>query len=148
MNMAGFDVDGLTLVLLSFGIASFVGTSLSSAFLKRSLKVALAGAPLVLAISAAVLVLWGSDKWVASAIADYLGLCFCAGAGGLVDVDHPLARRSGGKSRVDSGRGDPAGEHLRCGDRRRCAGPSGADVTAGDFRYADAADRAAGGGEG
>jgi DHA1 family purine ribonucleoside efflux pump-like MFS transporter len=22
---------------------------------------------------------------------DYLGLCLCAGAGGLVDVDHPLA---------------------------------------------------------
>ncbi len=36
MTMAGFDVDGLTLVLLSFGIASFVGTSLSSQFLKRS----------------------------------------------------------------------------------------------------------------
>jgi DHA1 family purine ribonucleoside efflux pump-like MFS transporter len=51
MTMAGFDVDGLTLVLLSFGIASFVGTSLSSQFLKRSLKVALAGAPLVLAAS-------------------------------------------------------------------------------------------------
>ena len=76
MTMAGFDVDGLTLVLLSFGIASFVGTSLSSQFLKRSLKVALAGAPLVLAISAAVLVLWGSDKWVASAIAIIWGFAF------------------------------------------------------------------------
>ncbi|KAI3490383.1 hypothetical protein L1887_45208 [Cichorium endivia] len=76
MNMAGFDVDGLTLVLLSFGIASFVGTSLSSQFLKRSLKVALAGAPLVLAASAAVLVLWGSDKWVASAIAIIWGFAF------------------------------------------------------------------------
>ena len=76
MTMAGFDVDGLTLVLLSFGIASFVGTSLSSQFLKRSLKVALAGAPLVLALSAAVLVLWGSDKWVASAIAIIWGFAF------------------------------------------------------------------------
>ena len=76
MTMAGFDVDGLTLVLLSFGIASFVGTSLSSQFLKRSLKVALAGAPLVLAASAAVLVLWGSDKWVASAIAIIWGFAF------------------------------------------------------------------------
>ena len=76
MTMAGFDVDGLTLVLLSFGIASFVGTSLSSQFLKRSLKVALAGAPLVLAASATVLVLWGSDKWVASAIAIIWGFAF------------------------------------------------------------------------
>ncbi|PAP21622.1 MFS transporter, partial [Salmonella enterica subsp. enterica serovar Enteritidis] len=30
MNLAGFFVDGLTLVLLSFGIASFVGTSFST----------------------------------------------------------------------------------------------------------------------
>ncbi|HHT3896634.1 TPA: MFS transporter [Enterobacter roggenkampii] len=66
----------LGLVLLSFGIASFVGTSLSSQFLKRSLKVALAGAPLVLAASATVLVLWGSDKWVASAIAIIWGFAF------------------------------------------------------------------------
>lgn len=76
MTMAGFDVDGLTLVLLSFGIASFVGTSLSSQFLKRSLKVALAGAPLVLAVSAVVLILWGSDKWVASSIAIIWGFAF------------------------------------------------------------------------
>lgn len=55
-TLSGFDVDGLTLVLLSFGIASFVGTSLSAQFLKRSLKFALAGAPLVLAVSAAVLI--------------------------------------------------------------------------------------------
>ncbi|EOV4452029.1 MFS transporter, partial [Escherichia coli] len=34
MNLAGFGVDGLTLVLLSFGIASFIGTSLSSFILK------------------------------------------------------------------------------------------------------------------
>lgn len=34
MNLAGFEVDGLTLVLLSFGIASFVGTSLSSVVLE------------------------------------------------------------------------------------------------------------------
>lgn len=76
MNLAGFDVDGLTLVLLSFGIASFVGTSLSSVILKRSVKLALAGAPLVLALSALVLVLWGSDKIVASAIAIIWGLAF------------------------------------------------------------------------
>lgn len=31
MTLAGFDVDGLTLVLLSFGIASFIGTSLLGA---------------------------------------------------------------------------------------------------------------------
>jgi DHA1 family purine ribonucleoside efflux pump-like MFS transporter len=76
MNMAGFDVDGLTLVLLSFGIASFVGTSFSSHILKRSVKLALACAPLILAISALVLILWGSDKVVASGIAIVWGLAF------------------------------------------------------------------------
>lgn len=76
MTLAGFDVDGLTLVLLSFGIASFVGTSLSAPILKRSLKLALACAPLILAISAAVLVLWGANKAVASVIAIVWGLAF------------------------------------------------------------------------
>ncbi|MEX3020619.1 purine ribonucleoside efflux pump NepI [Kluyvera sp. STS39-E] len=76
MNLAGFDVDGLTLVLLSFGIASFVGTSFSSVILKRSVKLALAGAPFVLALSALVLVLWGNDKIVAAGIAIIWGLAF------------------------------------------------------------------------
>ncbi|HHB7170910.1 TPA: purine ribonucleoside efflux pump NepI [Klebsiella pneumoniae] len=58
MTLAGFDVDGLTLVLLSFGIASFIGTSLSSVLLKRSVKAALAIAPLVLT-ACAVAIIWG-----------------------------------------------------------------------------------------
>ena len=76
MNLAGFDVDGLTLVLLSFGIASFIGTSFSAVILKRSVKLALAGAPLILAISALVLTLWGSEKAVAAGIAIIWGLAF------------------------------------------------------------------------
>jgi DHA1 family purine ribonucleoside efflux pump-like MFS transporter len=76
MTLAGFDVDGLTLVLLSFGIASFIGTSLSSVILKRSVKVALACAPLVLALSAVALMLWGEDKIVASAVAIIWGFAF------------------------------------------------------------------------
>ena len=76
MTLAGFDVDGLTLVLLSFGIASFIGTSLSAPILKRSVKGALACAPLILAVSAAVLVLWGSEKIVAAAVAIVWGFAF------------------------------------------------------------------------
>ncbi|KFB99856.1 putative transport protein [Trabulsiella guamensis ATCC 49490] len=76
MTLAGFDVDGLTLVLLSFGIASFIGTSLSSVILKRSVKAALACAPLVLALSAVTLMLWGNDKVVASAVAIIWGFAF------------------------------------------------------------------------
>ena len=76
MTLAGFDVDGLTLVLLSFGIASFIGTSLSSVILKRSVKAALACAPLVLALSAMTLMFWGHDKIVASAVAIIWGFAF------------------------------------------------------------------------
>lgn len=76
MNLAGFDVDGLTLVLLSLGIASFVGTSLSAQFLKLSLKMVMTATPLILAASAAILILWGSDKWVATAIAIIWGFTF------------------------------------------------------------------------
>ncbi|WP_434637932.1 purine ribonucleoside efflux pump NepI [Klebsiella sp. I138] len=76
MTLAGFDVDGLTLVLLSFGIASFIGTSLSSMILKRSVKAALTAAPLLLAISATVLVLWGESQVVASTVAIIWGFAF------------------------------------------------------------------------
>ena len=76
MTLAGFDVDGLTLVLLSFGIASFIGTSLSSVILRRSVKAALTAAPLVLATSATVLVLWGESQVVASAVAIIWGFAF------------------------------------------------------------------------
>lgn len=76
MTLAGFDVDGLTLVLQSFGIASFIGTSLSSVILRRSVKAALTAAPLVLATSATVLVLWGESQVVASAVAIIWGFAF------------------------------------------------------------------------
>lgn len=76
MTLAGFDVDGLTLVLLSFGIASFVGTSLSAPLLKRSVKLTLACAPLILAVSAVVLMLWGHEKAVAATVAVIWGLAF------------------------------------------------------------------------
>ncbi|HHT0393078.1 TPA: purine ribonucleoside efflux pump NepI [Raoultella planticola] len=76
MTLAGFDVDGLTLVLLSFGIASFIGTSLSSMILKRSVKMALTVAPLLLAICATTLVLWGESQVIASAVAVIWGFAF------------------------------------------------------------------------
>lgn len=104
MNLAGFGVDGLTLVLLSFGIASFIGTSLSSFILKRSVKLALAGAPLILAVSALVLTLWEAIKSLLPAWR-LSGANFCIGSRRLVNVDHPLAGRSGRKSRVYSGGG-------------------------------------------
>lgn len=146
MNLAGFDVDGLTLVLLSFGIASFVGTSFSSYVLKRSVKLALAGAPLLLALSALTLIVWGSDKTVA-AVSDYLGAGVCAGAGGMVNVDHSFPCRSGGKSRFHPGRGDSTGKYLWRGSGRLCARQFRAAFAAGAFRLSDAVDGVSRGGE-
>lgn len=76
MNLAGFGVDGLTLVLLSFGIVSFIGTSFSSFIFKRSVKLVLVGASLILVVSALVLTLWGSDKIVVIGVAIIWGLIF------------------------------------------------------------------------
>ncbi len=90
-------MDGLTLVLLSFGIASFIGTSLSSFILKRSVKLALAGAPLILAVSALVLTLWEAIKSLLPAWR-LSGANFCIGSCRLVNVDHPLTGRSGRKA--------------------------------------------------
>jgi DHA1 family purine ribonucleoside efflux pump-like MFS transporter len=75
MTLAGFDVDGLTLVLLSFGIASFIGLALlgaSQAFGKSGLAIS----PLVLTACAVALVLWGESKIVASTVAIIWGFAF------------------------------------------------------------------------
>jgi DHA1 family purine ribonucleoside efflux pump-like MFS transporter len=74
-------VSGVSAILLLFGIANFVGTSLSSLALKRSLKLSLALAPLVLACCAACLVLFGSGPIAVAAIFIVWGLTF-----GLIPV--------------------------------------------------------------
>lgn len=146
MNLAGFDVDGLTLVLLSFGIASFVGTSFSSYVLKRSVKLALAGAPLLLALSALTLIVWGSDKTVAAAIAIIWGLAFAlVPVGWSTWITRSLAVRR--KKPVPSGRGDSTGKYLWRGGGRLCARQFRAAFAAGAFRRPDAVDGVSRGGE-
>lgn len=76
MGMSGFDVDGLTSVLLVFGIASFTGTSVSSLFLRRGLKATLTFSPLILLLCTAVLILWGSYKVVTVLVMMVWGLVF------------------------------------------------------------------------
>lgn len=147
MNLAGFDVDGLTLVLLSFGIASFVGTSFSSYVLKRSVKLALAGAPLLLALSRADAHCVGERQNRGGGNSDYLGTGVCAGAGGMVNVDHSFPCRSGGKSRFHPGRGDSTGKYLWRGGGRLCARQFRAAFAAGAFRRTDAVDGISRGGE-
>jgi DHA1 family purine ribonucleoside efflux pump-like MFS transporter len=75
MTLAGFDVDGLTLVLLSLVLPALLAPRFHHIF-KRSVKLALACAPLIIALSALVLILWGSNKAVAAGIAIVWGLSF------------------------------------------------------------------------
>ncbi len=120
MTLAGFDVDGLTLVLLSFGIASYRHLALlgaAQAFGKSGAGDRAAGADRLRGGAGAV----GREQNHRLDGGDYLGLRVCADPGGVVNVDHPFPLRSGGKSRVDSGGGDPAGQHLRRRGRRHCA---------------------------
>lgn len=58
-SVVQLNVNSISLMLLLFGIANFVGTSFSSKFLRKGLKPTLSIAPLLLAICAAVLVLFG-----------------------------------------------------------------------------------------
>ena len=67
---------GMIAIFMSFAGQFAFFTSLSSFILKRSVKLALAGAPLILAVSALVLTLWGSDKIVATGVAIIWGLTF------------------------------------------------------------------------
>ncbi|STS78963.1 ribonucleoside transporter [Klebsiella pneumoniae] len=90
-------------MLLSFGIASFIGTSLSSVLLKRSVKAALAIAPLVLTACAVALVLVGREQNHRLDGGDYLGLRVCADPGGGGQrgspVPSPIRRKKPGRFR-------------------------------------------------
>ncbi|KGP42355.1 MFS transporter [Morganella morganii] len=76
MGLSGFDVDGLTLVLLAFGIASFVGSSTSSFFVRRGLRSTLAFSPIILLLCAAMLIFFGSNRIVAGLVMVIWGLVF------------------------------------------------------------------------
>lgn len=78
---------------------------------------------------------------------DYLGTGVCAGAGGMVNVDHSFSCRSGGKSRFHPGRGDSTGKYLWRGGGWLCARQFRAAFAAGAFRRTDAVDGVSRGGE-
>ncbi|MDO6474503.1 MFS transporter [Alteromonas sp. 1_MG-2023] len=80
-SVVQLDVNGISLMLLLFGIANFAGTSLSSRFLQRSLKTTLAYSPLVLALCALMLVVGGHNHILAGLVIVIWGFTF-----GLVPV--------------------------------------------------------------
>lgn len=80
-RISDFHVESLSLVLLGFGVANFIGTSLSSLVLKRSLRAALAFAPLLMAICAVLMAGFGHVQPVIAGLIALYGLGF-----GLVPV--------------------------------------------------------------
>ncbi len=61
-NVTHLDVNGISLVLLAFGVTSFIGTSLAGHFLKDYLKKFLMLAPFLLAVFAVGLMFFGSEE--------------------------------------------------------------------------------------
>lgn len=80
-SVVQLDVNGISLMLLLFGIANFVGTSVSSQFLQRGLKTTLAYSPLILAVCASILVLFGNNQLLTGLVIIIWGFTF-----GLVPV--------------------------------------------------------------
>ncbi len=77
-TVSGFDVGALSTALLLFGIANFLGTSLSGPVLKAGLKATLVLAPLAMAVCAAGLAVFGTSAPVAMALTASWGFVFGA----------------------------------------------------------------------
>ncbi|MTH62246.1 MFS transporter [Paracoccus litorisediminis] len=75
-RVSGFGVEGVSFVLLIFGVANFVGTSLSSIALRHSLRITLAFAPLVLAGCAIGLATFGTIPFAVVALIAIYGFGF------------------------------------------------------------------------
>jgi len=70
-----FGLDGVSAVLLAFGLANVAGTFVSGSLIARSLTLTLALAPLTMAAAAAGLVVFGASPFVAAALAALWGFC-------------------------------------------------------------------------
>lgn len=72
------DVNHLSLVLLWFGIANFIGTSLVGLILEKQLRFVLMTVPFTMSIVAVLLVLFGQSIWAASVFVAIWGFLFGA----------------------------------------------------------------------
>lgn len=70
------DVNGVATILLGFGVANIVGTSLSGLVIQRSLRLALASMPILMACLAMGLVGWGDSRTVATLFVAGWGFAF------------------------------------------------------------------------
>lgn len=77
-GFVGLDTQSLSLMFLGFGVANFIGTSLSSRWLDINLKATLAVSPIVIGISAIALAIFGQQLWVAVVFTVVWGFVFGA----------------------------------------------------------------------
>ncbi|RZS78115.1 MFS transporter [Pigmentiphaga kullae] len=77
-GVPGVDVNGLSAMLLGFGVANFVGTSLSGLLLQRSLRMTLLLMPLAMGGIGLVLAGMETLPWVAALLVALWGMAFGA----------------------------------------------------------------------
>ncbi|GAA0497871.1 MFS transporter [Pigmentiphaga daeguensis] len=77
-SVPGVGVNGLSAMLLGFGLANFVGTSLSGLLLQRSLRMTLLLMPLAMGGIGLVLAGMGTLPWVVAALVALWGMAFGA----------------------------------------------------------------------
>ena len=80
-TVAQASVEGVSLILLGFGIANFIGTSVASYLLSRSLHLTLALVPLMMSVLALLMVTFGHLTVLAGLLVALWGFAF-----GLVPV--------------------------------------------------------------
>ncbi|MFS2223947.1 MFS transporter [Pantoea sp. B65] len=77
-NVAGIGVNGLSAILLGFGVANFAGTLLAGVLLERNLHLTLMMTPLVMGVMALALVLLGFAPFVDALLIALWGMAFGA----------------------------------------------------------------------
>ncbi len=80
-TVAQASIEGVSLILLGFGVANFIGTSVASYLLSRSLRLTLALVPLMMSVLALLMVTFGHLTVLAGLLVALWGFAF-----GLVPV--------------------------------------------------------------
>lgn len=75
-TVAQASVEGVSLILLGFGIANFIGTSVASYLLSRSLRLTLALVPLMMSVLALLMVTFGHLTVLAGLLVALWGFAF------------------------------------------------------------------------
>ena len=89
-TVAQASIEGVSLILLGFGIANFIGTSVASYLLSRSLRLTTALVPLMMSVLALLMVTFGHLTVLAGLLVALWGFAF-GGAGGWSTACHHRA---------------------------------------------------------